>query len=441
VSETKHFMYVDGRLACDGADLERIAEELGTPTYVYSGAAIDEAYHAIDDALDWGPHLVAYAIKANSNLAVLGRIRELGAGADIVSGGELARCLEAGIPGSRIVFSGVGKRDEEIEAALDANVRSIHVESAQEIEAIEQIAKRRGTTAQISLRINPDVDPKTHPYIATGLHHTKFGLEIAVAERLLPRIVQSDHLVLEGVTCHIGSQIGEVSSLREGVAITARFAVRCREAGAQIRTLDAGGGWPITYGHETDAFPPPTAFGQAIREGIAEGGAADLDLEVIVEPGRALVGEAGVLLTRVVFVKDQPFRPDAVVGQTPGEGAKRFIIVDASMSELIRPALYEAHHAMLPLHAPEDVDPPVVHVDVVGPVCESGDWLARDRAMPPLARGDLIAIMGAGAYGMVMASNYNSRPRPVEVLVENGSHRVVRARETVADLMRGESRS
>jgi diaminopimelate decarboxylase len=439
VSETKHFKYVEDRLACEGVDLERIAGETGTPAYVYSGIAIDEAFRAIDDALSWGPHLVAYAIKANSNLAVLARLRDLGAGADIVSGGELARCLEAGIPGSRIVFSGVGKRDEEIEAALDAKVRSIHVESAQEIDAIEQIAKRQGAPAQISLRINPDVDPKTHPYIATGLHHTKFGLEVAVAEALLPRILGSDHLVLEGVTCHIGSQIGEVSSLQEGVAITARLAVRCREAGAPIRTLDAGGGWPITYGHETDAFPPPSAFGQAIRDGLVEGGAGDLDLEVIVEPGRALVGEAGVLLTRVLFVKDQPFRPDAVAGQAPREGAKRFVIVDASMSELIRPALYQAHHAMLPLRAPAE-DAGVSHVDVVGPVCESGDWLARDRALPPLARGDLVAIMGAGAYGMVMASNYNSRPRPVEVLVEDGSHRIVRARESTADLMRGESR-
>jgi len=435
----KHFTYGEGTLHCERVSLDAIASEVGTPAYVYSGASIDEAYRAIDDALSWGPHTIAYAIKASSNLAILARLRDLGASADIVSGGELARCLEAGIGGDRIVFSGVGKRDEEIEAALRAGIRSIHVESAQEIEAIDAIAERLGVEAPISLRINPDVDPKTHPYIATGLHHTKFGLEVAVAEELLPRILSSNRLVLEGVTCHIGSQIGDVSSLEEGVAITARLAKKCREAGAPIKSLDAGGGWPIAYGDEADAFPEATAFGDAIREGIHSGGAQDLGLEVIVEPGRALVGDAGVLLSRVVFVKDQPFRPDAVAGETKRTGAKRFVIIDASMSELIRPALYEAHHAILPIAAAKP-QAPLALADVVGPVCESGDWLAKDRALPPLERGDLVALMSAGAYGMVMASNYNSRPRPAEVLVEGDSYRVVRERESNADLMRGESR-
>jgi diaminopimelate decarboxylase len=439
LSTTASFDYVDGSLHAEGVDLDRIAAEVGTPAYIYSGAAIDRAYREIDEALSWGPHAIAYAVKANSNLAILARLRDLGAGADIVSGGELARCLEAGIAPERIVFSGVGKRDGEIEAALKAAIRSIHVESAQEIDAIDAIARRLGVAAPISLRINPDVDPKTHPYIATGLHHTKFGLEVDVAEALLPRILASEHLVLEGVTCHIGSQIGEAASLREGVAITARFAVNCRRAGAPIRSLDAGGGWPIGYGHETDAFPSPALFGEALRAGLIEGGAAELGLEILVEPGRALVGDAGLLLTRVIFVKDQPYRPEAVAGAPEGGVAKRFVIVDASMSELIRPALYQAHHAMLPVAAPAE-DAPRAHVDVVGPVCESGDFLAKDRALAPVVRGDLLAIMSAGAYGMVMASNYNSRPRPAEVLVDGRSYRVVRARETMADLMRGESR-
>ncbi len=442
IPKSRHYAHVDGELLCDGVSLTEIAEEFGTPTYVYSGASIDRAYAAIDEALSFAPHLIAYAVKANSNLAVLARLRDLGAGADIVSGGELARCLEVGIGGDRIVFSGVGKRDEEIEAALRASIRSIHVESAQEIEAIEAIAERLGVEAPISLRINPDVDPKTHPYIATGLHHTKFGLEVGVAEELLPRILRSKHLVLEGVTCHIGSQIGDVSSLREAVGVTASLAKRCRDAGAPIRTLDAGGGWPIPYGDESDEFPEAQTFGDAIRDGLADGGADDMGLEIIVEPGRALVGESGTLLSRVIFVKDQPYRPDAVAGashEIQASGNKRFVIVDASMSELIRPALYDAHHGISPVETP----PPQAArslADVVGPVCESGDWLAKDRLLPPLKRGDLIAIMSAGAYGMVMASNYNSRPRPAEVLIDEGAFRAIRERETFAELMRSEER-
>jgi len=438
IPPSTHFLARDGELYCDGVPLSRVAEEAGTPTYVYSGEAIDVAYRVIDEALSFAPHLVAYAVKANSNLAVLARLARAGAGADIVSGGELARCLQAGMPPERIVFSGVGKRDEEIEAALKAPIRSIHVESIQEVDAVERVAARLGVRAPISLRINPDVDPETHPYIATGLHHTKFGLELAVARGLLGRVLASEALLLEGVTCHIGSQIGTASSMTEAVEITARFARECAEAGAPLRSLDAGGGWPIEYGDETRDYPPAHEFGQAIREGIARGGAADLGLEILVEPGRALVGEAGVLLTRVVFVKDQPNRPEATAKPAALAGeSKRFVIVDASMSELIRPALYEAHHAIVPVREPA-TDAPWRPADVVGPVCETGDWLARDRPVPPLGPGDLLALRSAGAYGMTMASQYNARPRPAEVLVEGDQFRVVRSRETHADLWRGE---
>lgn len=438
VPPSRVFVHRAGNLTCEGVDLGRLAKLIGTPTYVYSGSAIDRAYTAIDRALSFAPHLIAYAVKANSNLAIIARLARAGAGADIVSAGELARCLAAAVPPDRIVFSGVGKRDDEIEAALRAQIRSIHVESAGEIEAIETVAARLDVKAPISLRINPDVDPKTHPYIATGLHHTKFGLELSVARALLPRVMRSERLVLEGVTCHIGSQVSDVSSLEQAVEITARFARDCRQAGAPVASLDAGGGWPIPYGDEAAAFPNFSAFGEAIRNGIERAGAADLGLSIVVEPGRALVGDAGILLTRVIFVKEQPNRPEATAKPDALHGAsKRFIIVDASMSELIRPALYEAHHAIVPVEEPED-GTTWTEADIVGPVCESADFFALDRPMPPMARGDLVAIRSAGAYGMTMASNYNARPRPPEVLIDGEEYRVVRDREKIADLFRGE---
>ncbi len=412
-----------GALCAEGVPLAAIAAEVGTPAYVYSGAAIDAAFARVDATLAGLPHLVAYAVKANGNLAVLARLARLGAGCDIVSAGELARALRAGVPASRIVFSGIGKRADELDAALAAGIRSVHVESAEELALVEARAAARGVRAPIALRLNPDVDPATHPYIATGLHDTKFGLEFDAAHALLPRILASGHLTLEGVACHIGSQLPSAAPLGEAVERIARFARACLEAGAPLRTLDAGGGWPIAYGDEARPSDAWESFGDAIRDGLRRAGADALGLEILVENGRALVGDAGVLLARVLSVKQQPTR--------------RFVILDAAMTELIRPALYDAHHAVVPVHDPRGRGAPEV-VDVVGPVCETGDFLARDRALAPLAAGDLVAIRGAGAYAMSMASQYNARPRAPEVLVDGGSFRVVRARETVDDLMRGE---
>ncbi|MCC6874891.1 MAG: diaminopimelate decarboxylase [Sandaracinaceae bacterium] len=420
VPESAHFAYQDGELACDGVPLHVLAEAHGTPSFVYSAKAITTAYHGLRASVPT-PHLVAYAAKACSNLSVLRLLANEGCGCDIVSGGELARALEAGVAPDRIVFSGVGKTDAEIRAALEAKIRAVHVESAPELDAIEAAARSLGVRAPITLRINPDVDPATHPYIATGLHDSKFGLELDAARALLPRILASDALRLEGVACHIGSQLPEAEPLADAVALTAAFALECRHAGAPIRSLDAGGGWPIRYGDEEKLAAPWGEFGLAIRDGLHRAGAGALGLEVIVEPGRALVGDAAVLLTRVVYVKEQ--------------AGKRFVIVDAAMSELIRPALYDAYHAIVPVRQAPLAGP----ADVVGPICETGDFFALDRPLAAVRRGDLLAIRGAGAYGMSMASNYNSRPFACELLVEDGAARVIRRRQSVPDLWRDET--
>lgn len=420
-SEPPHFTYRGGVLHCEGVPLPDLADEAG-PSFVYSAASVDEAYRAVEAAMAPTPNLIAYAIKANGNLSLLRRLAAAGCGADIVSGGELERALKAGIPPERIVYSGVGKTDAELRRAIEVGIRAIHVESVPELDAVERLAPAN-QKVRIAFRVNPDVDPQTHPYIATGLHDTKFGLELDVARALLPRVVASETLELEGVACHIGSQLSTPEPLAEAVAILARFACECHEAGAPIRSIDVGGGWPMAYGDEKAPYPPHSVFGDAIRAGLAEGGATDLDLEVITEPGRALVGDAGVLLTRVIFVKEQ--------------AGKRFIIVDAAMTELIRPALYRAYHAVLPVTEPS-ADAEWTPADVVGPVCESGDFIAEGRLMPDVEAGDLLAIRGAGAYGREMASTYNARPLAEELLVEGDSHRVVRRRAPLESLWAGE---
>jgi diaminopimelate decarboxylase len=426
VPVSQHWVYRDvdrsgsDVLTCDGVDLDEIAESVGTPTFVYSGASLDRAFDALSAALP-KPHLVAYATKACSNIAILRRLGARGCGADIVSGGELERVLRAGIPASKVVFSGVGKTDAELARALSVGLRAIHVESVPELDVIEQIARDQGRAAPIALRVNPDVDAETHPYIATGLHGTKFGLELDVARSLLPRLVSSPHLRLEGVACHIGSQLGAAAPMRDAVAILGAFAVECARAGAPLRSIDAGGGWPIAYGDEDHALPAWEELGRAIEEGLRRGGADGLGLELIVEPGRALVGDAGSLLTRVIFVKEQ--------------AGRRFVIVDAGMSELIRPALYDAYHAVMPVR--RRAGSPTV-ADLVGPICETGDFFARDRLLPPLERGDLVLLRGAGAYGASMSSGYNSRPLAAEVLVDAGSARVIRRRQALPDLWRDE---
>ncbi|MGD8858589.1 MAG: diaminopimelate decarboxylase [Myxococcales bacterium] len=413
-----HFVYRDGELHADGCPLSRVAADYDTPSYVYSAQGIDAAYRAIDSALAAAPHMVAYAVKANGNLALLRRLSRAGCGADIVSGGELRRALEGGFPPERILFSGVGKTDAELRAALEAGIRSIHVESVGELDALEALAAEMGTTAAVALRVNPDVDPKTHPYIATGLHDTKFGLELDVAGSLLPRLVKSEHLSLEGIACHIGSMVLDPDPIGEAVEITARFAARCIEAGAPVRTLDAGGGWPILYGDEGRAAQGHEAFGRTIVEALRRG-APGHELELVIEPGRSVVGDHGVLLTRVLYTKEQ--------------GDKRFVIVDAAMTELIRPALYGAFHAVVPVREPAP-DVTLQAADLVGPVCESGDFFAHDRPLPPLKRGDLLAIRGAGAYSATMASHYNARPFAPEVLVDGEQAMLIRRRQVIEDL-------
>ena len=422
VPASKYFQRHGEELHAESVPLHEIAAHVGTPSYVYSITAIEDAYRATDSALASVPHMIAYAVKASSNLAILSRLARLGSGADIVSGGELARALKAGFAPSKIVFSGVGKTDDEIRAALSAGVRSLHVESAPEIDAIEGVAKELGVKAKLALRVNPNVDAATHPYIATGLHNNKFGLELDVARALLPRLVASPHLELEGVACHIGSMVLSPEPISDAVAITSSFACECAKAGAKITTLDAGGGWPILYGNETHDAQSRESFGRSVIEGMRRGGADKLGVTLVVEPGRSIVGDAAVLLTRVVYVKEQ--------------AAKRFIICDAAMTELIRPALYRAYHAIVPVHAVAGA--PETPADVVGPVCESGDFFAHDRALPPIARGDLLAIRGAGAYASVMASNYNSRPFAAEVLVDGAGFEVIRVRQTVDDMLRNE---
>jgi diaminopimelate decarboxylase len=423
VPPSPEFTYRSGHLYAESVAISDIADKCGTPAYLYSNAALDRAYRSIDAALDAAPHRVAYSVKANGCLALLARLARLGASADIVSGGELARVLKAGMAPGGVVFSGVGKTDQELAAALDAGIGAIHVESEPEIDALEAIAKRRGVRAPIALRINPDIDPKTHPYIATGLHSTKFGIELGAARAFLPRLIRSPHLNLQGLAFHLGSQLLSPEPYREATAVVAAFAKECTRAGAKLRTLDAGGGWPVLYGNEVEHPPAYRAYGRAIEEGIRQGGAGELGLELIIEPGRSVVAEAGLLLTRVTYVKNQ--------------GDKRFIIVDAAMTDLIRPSLYGSYHAIMP-ETESAASAPVTPADVVGPVCETGDFLARGRMLPEIHRGDLLAIRGAGAYSAVMASTYNGRPLACEILVEGGAYRVVRDRQKTEDLWRNE---
>jgi diaminopimelate decarboxylase len=423
IPESPWFSYRDGELLCEDVPLASVAAEVDTPAFVYSGAAIDDAYRSIDGALSFAEHLIAYAVKANGNLSVLARLASQGCGADIVSVGEMQRALKAGFPPEHIVYSGVGKRREEIVAAAQAGIRALHVENIQELDVVESVAREIGRPLAIGLRVNPDVDAKTHPYIATGLRESKFGLAIPVAESIVPAIIENPYLELEAVACHIGSQLSSPQPLREAIEILGNFASYCLEQGATLRAIDVGGGWPMHYGHEVDAYPPASAFGEAIREGLEASQMLRPGIEIVTEPGRALVGDAGVLLTRVLYTKEQ--------------GERRFVIVDAAMTELIRPALYGAYHAIMPIAEP-DPNADLVPVDVVGPVCESGDFVAKDRPLPVVKQGDLLAIRGAGAYGREMQSMYNARPLPPEVLVDGPRSRVVRQRSGPEALWQGE---
>ncbi|MCP5111425.1 MAG: diaminopimelate decarboxylase [bacterium] len=412
----KGFEYQDGTLCCEAAPLADIAAKAGTPSYVYSAAAIGGRYQAYDEAFGDLPHQICYSVKANSNRGLLAQLAKAGSWFDIVSGGELYRVLSAGGKAETVVFSGVGKTADEIEYALAEGIHSFNCESEAELSLIDSLAARRGVTAKVALRANPDVDAETHPYISTGLREHKFGIDIAEVEGIYERARGLSHLVLEGVSCHIGSQILNTDPILDAVEIVLDLAAKLRDRGFPIHHIDFGGGLGIPY-KPAERAPDVRSFIGLVREKVA-----GQDLTVMVEPGRSIVGEAGVLLTRVLYRKRT--------------GNKEFIVVDASMSDLIRPSLYGSHHEIVPVR--KGGLPGTVTADIVGPVCESGDFLARDREIANVLPGDLLAVCSAGAYGFVLASNYNSRPRPAEVLVEGAGWRTVRQRETYADLVRGE---
>jgi len=414
------FAYRDRQLFAENVPLADIARQVGTPCYVYSRAHIENRFHAFDAALAGREHLVCYAVKANSNLAVLNVLARLGSGFDIVSGGELERVLAAGGDPAKVVFSGVGKTREEMRLALATGIHCFNVESEAELEVLNGVAAELGRRAPVALRVNPDVDPATHPYIATGLKQSKFGIDIARAEVEYRRVQALPHLRVHGVACHIGSQLTELAPVVEALERVVELVERLAGQGIELEHLDLGGGLGIRYNEEQP--PAPDEYVRAILNHLKAKSARAQHLRLVFEPGRAIVGNAGVLLTRVLFLK---------------LGAERnFAVVDAAMNDLLRPALYDAWHDITPVKVDQPRERRVY--DVVGPVCESGDFLGRARELGVDA-GDLLAVVSAGAYGAVMSSNYNTRPRVPEVMVDGDRYHVVRRRETVAELMAPES--
>ncbi len=410
-----HFDYQDGALSAEGVPLARIAEEAGTPTYVYSTATLTRHVRVFDEAFAGVDHLVCYAVKANSNQAVLTTIARLGAGMDVVSGGELTRALRAGAPADRITFSGVGKTAEELAAAVDAGILCFNVESEPELRLLSQIAEQKGVRAPVALRVNPDVDAKSHAKISTGSAETKFGVPIDVARRVYAEAAAMRGVTVAGVDMHIGSQITDLEPFEKAIARLVAFVGELRSDGHAIHHVDVGGGLGIPYRLSNEPPPLPAAYAEMVKRLTA-----GIDAKLIFEPGRLIVGNAGILLTRVIYVK---------------QGAqKTFVIVDAGMNDLIRPTLYEAHHEIWPVFEAAP-DAPRARVDVVGPVCETGDYLALDREMPLPKPGDLLAVMTAGAYGAVQASTYNSRPLVAETLVNGASYALIRPRPSVEDLI------
>jgi diaminopimelate decarboxylase len=399
-------------LYCEDVPLTAIAEQTGTPVYVYSRQMLLDRFERLDRAFQEVDHLICYSVKANSNLAVLALLGRAGAGADVVSGGELYRALRAGIPAGKIVFSGVGKSEAEISEALRQRIFLLNCESAPELDAIETVAARLGVRAPVALRLNPGVDPDTHHYIATGRSDSKFGLSASEVQPLYRRIARSPHLEAAGIDMHIGSQIVTAAPYVRSVEILRELVLALRRDGVELRAIDLGGGLGIVYDREETM--PATEFAAAVLPLLG-----DLGLTVVLEPGRYIAGNAGVLLTRVLYLKES--------------GSKTFVILDAGMNDLIRPTLYDAHHRIEPVVTRGR---PEILADWVGPVCETGDFLARDRRGERPQSGELVAVRGAGAYGATMASNYNARPRAPEVLVEGSQFRVVRRRESFDDLVR-----
>lgn len=409
------FSYNNGELFAEAVSLSSIAAQHGTPCFVYSRQAIEQAWLAWDQALDGTPHLVCFAVKANSNLGVLNVLARLGAGFDIVSGGELERVLAAGGDPAKVVFSGLGKTAEEMRRALQVGIHCFNVESAAELERLQQVAAELGVKAPVSLRVNPDVDAKTHPYISTGLKENKFGIDIAKAPEVYRRAADLPNIEVCGVDCHIGSQLTDDTPFLDALERLLALIDQLAAEGIQIRHLDLGGGLGVTYRDEQP--PAPGDYLAKVRAQLK-----GRELALLFEPGRSIVANAGVLLTRVNLLK-------------PTEH-KDFAIIDAAMNDLIRPALYSAWMGIDPVKPRNDV--PTRSWDIVGPVCETGDFLGKERELA-LAEGDLLAVRSAGAYGFVMSSNYNTRPRAAELLVDGEQVHVVRRRETVSELFAGES--
>jgi len=409
-----HFNYHNGRLYAEDVPLADVAAQFGTPCYVYSRATLERHWQVFDAALGSHPHLVCYAVKANSSLAVLQVLARLGSGFDIVSAGELERVLRAGGEPAKIVFSGVGKQAPEMRRALEAGIRCFNVESDPELLRLDRVAGEMGMTAPVSLRVNPDVDARTHPYISTGLRDNKFGIDVGIALHAYQHAAALPNIRVTGIDCHIGSQLTAVAPFVDALDRVLDLVDRLAAAGIPLAHIDLGGGLGIPYRRE-DNPPPPDVYARALLERMA-----DRPQELLLEPGRAIAGNAGVLLTRVEYLKHTPY--------------KNFAVVDAAMNDLQRPALYDAWHDIIPV-VPRSGNS--VAYDVVGPVCETGDFLGRQRELA-LAEGDLLAVRSAGAYGFSMSSNYNTRPRAAEIMVDGDCLHVIREREVIDDLVRGE---
>ncbi len=410
-----HFHYRNGMLYAEDLPIEEIAQKIGTPFYLYSYKTLIRHYSVFDEALSELNHLICYSVKANSNLAILRIFAKQGAGADVVSGGEIFRAKKAGVDSQKIVFSGVGKTEEEIFYGLQEGILMFNVESRNEFEVIKSLAKKFGKKAPISFRVNPDIDPHTHPYISTGLKTSKFGIEPEEAIRLYMEAKACKEVQILGISCHIGSQITELGPFIEAFERIKELYEILTKKGFEIRYVDLGGGLGITY---KDELPPhPSEYSRSLIERVK-----NMDCTFIFEPGRVLVGNAGILVTKVLYRKQN--------------GGKEFVIVDAGMNDLIRPSLYRAYHEILPVRRE---DRPLIKANIVGPICETTDLFAQEREIQEVKPGELLAIMGAGAYGFSMSSNYNSRVRAAEVLVKEDQMWIIRKRETYKDLIRGES--
>ncbi|MGB6064325.1 MAG: diaminopimelate decarboxylase [Desulfomonilaceae bacterium] len=415
-----YFHYVNDELYCEEVPISQICQDVGTPLFVYSRQTLERHFKIFQEPFHSADHLICYSMKACSNLAVLRLFANLGGGVDIVSGGELYRALKAGVDPSRVVYSGVGKKASEMDEALIADILLFNVESEEELHVLDRRARALGKRARIALRVNPDVDPQTHPYISTGLKKSKFGIDVDRSVGLYREALRMDGIEPLGVDCHIGSQVMELEPFLDAIDRIKELIEILRADNVEVRYLDIGGGLGIPYGDE-EVPPLPAAYGAAILQRLA-----NMNVTLILEPGRLLVGNAGILVTQVLYQKQGP--------------AKKFVIVDAAMNDLIRPSLYDAYHSVWKVsgNRARTAHQDRIIADLVGPICESGDFLAQSREMEPVESGELLALMSAGAYGFSMSSNYNSRPRAAEVLVDRDKYFVIRDRESYEDLIRGE---